>query len=74
MNDVPVLLTDLELLRGLLATLYNQHEAQDLVDQYRKLDNRARMSPLTRAIADGLGKVESYIDAAAQQEADDEQE
>lgn len=59
-----MLLSDLELLRGLLTTLYNQHEAQDLVDNYRKLDNRLRLSALTRAIGDSLAKVEAYIEQA----------
>ena len=67
-----VLLSDLELLRGLLVTLHNQHEAQDIVDQYRRLDNRGRRSPLTNAIYDGLTKVEAYIASAEQEEGDDE--
>lgn len=71
LTDVPVLLSDLELIRGLLNTLYNQHHAQDIVDQYRRLDNRNRRSPLTNAIAEGLTKVEGYVENA-QQEDDDE--
>lgn len=71
MTEVPVLLSDLELLAGLLITLANQHEAQDLVDQYRKLDNRNRRSPLTVAIGNGLDKVEAYIASAQEPEADE---
>lgn len=68
MDETPVLLTDLVLMRDVLNTLYNAHSAQDLVDQYRKLDNRNRRSPLTNAIDGVLSKVEAYIKAATEEE------
>lgn len=72
MDEVAVLRSDLESLQGLLSTVLNQHMAQDLVEQYRKLDNRNRRSPLTIAINDGLSKVEAYIAAADDEDEDDD--
>lgn len=61
LEEVPVLRSDLQGMLDLLNALYSQHFAQDLVEQYRKLDNRNRRSPLTLAIDTQRQKVESYI-------------
>lgn len=60
-DEITVLRSDLHGVADLLNALYSQHFAQDLVEQYRKLDNRNRRSPLTVAIDTQRQKIESYV-------------
>lgn len=72
LEEVPVLRSDLQSVLDLLNALYSQHFAQDLVEQYRKLDNRNRRSPLTLAIDTQRQKVESYMTHAMTEEETDD--
>ena len=60
-DEVLVLRSDLEALLQCLHTVHSNHTALDLAEQYRKLDNRNRRSPLTMAIATQVAKVEAYL-------------
>lgn len=66
--DVPVLLTDLELLRATLNSALNQNVVLDLAEQYRKLSNRPQSSPMTKAIQGSIEKVEAYINSIEEDE------
>lgn len=68
-----VLTADLESMLDTLNAVYSQHYAQDLVEQYRKLDNRNRRSPMTIAIDNQRKKIEAYISFADEQAAHDEE-
>lgn len=73
LEDITVLRSDLQAVVEVLNALYSQHFAQDLVEQYRKLDNRNRRSPLTLAIETQRQKLLSYldyVDDTAQEEAE----
>jgi hypothetical protein len=40
----------------------------DMVEQYRKLNNRSQPSPMTKALQGAVGKAENYIQLAMTEE------
>ncbi len=70
-DEIIISRSDLQGLQQLLSSVYNAHSAQDLVDQYRKLDNRNRRSPLTRAIENGMDTINGYLDVDDAQDEDE---
>jgi len=74
LQQVSVLVSDLEVIRAALTSAYYQNETLDMVDQYRKLNNRPQPSAMTKALQGAVGKVENYIQIAIIQEEDETQE
>ena len=62
--QVTVLVSDLDIIRAALTSAYYQNETLDMVDQYRKLNNRPQPSPMTKALQGAVAKVENYIKIA----------
>lgn len=63
-SEVPVLVSDLENLKTLLDSVYGQSQASDIVDSYRKLNNRFQWSAMTRALEAEIARIEAYIASA----------
>lgn len=59
--QVPVLLSDLEILRAALSSAYYQNTTLDVADSYRRLAQRQAPSAMTKALQGAVAKVEGYI-------------
>ena len=68
LQQVSVLVSDLEVIRAALTSAYYQNETMDMVEQYRKLNNRSQPSPMTKALQGAVGKAENYIQLAMTEE------
>ena len=73
LQQVSVLVTDLEIMRAALTSAYYQNETLDMVEQYRKLNNRPQPSAMTKALQGAVGKVENYIALSIIEEVDEEE-
>jgi len=70
--ETPILVSDLVHWKETLAAIFSHFHAHDLAEQYRRLDQRPRRSPLTNATGDALMKLEAYLDALEDEEPVDE--
>lgn len=69
-DTVPVLLSDLEVIRSILQTNEARSEAWDLFVGYPRLGNRLQYSPLTKATGEMVQKVDAYIHGAEEEDDD----
>jgi hypothetical protein len=60
-------------MRAALTSAYYQNETLDMVEQYRKLNNRPQPSAMTKALQGAVGKVENYIALSIIEEVDEEE-
>lgn len=67
-DSVVVLVDDLHTLKMTLTSAYNEHEARDLADNYRKLNNRVQLSAMTRSLGEMIATVDSWIEEAQQED------
>lgn len=64
LKEIPVLVSDLENLLGILDSAYSHQQVLDLAEAYRKLNQRAAASAMTKALEEARDKVKAYVEAA----------
>lgn len=71
-DEVAVRVADLRLIDRALNAAYGAQAAWDLLNQYRGLDTVPKPSNLSKALMSARDRVNGYIDAANEEETDEE--
>lgn len=70
-TEVPVLVSDLVALKDMISTAYYKSVAEDMIDAYKKLNQRVTHSAFTKALEAQMNKVDTYIEQAREEEDDE---